>query len=286
MTQYQTMNRRSFVKRMAILATLAGAGHLPVLGAESGNGSGIDADTGPAAVKPISGYMQKFSPSGGNVTKHRDCKLTYDIVHWSAPDLQAGVTENDVPGTVEIRWRSHNGEVRYEILQKVNFAGLHNLLEAQIVCASDTLNALRSWNVRTYSTYPSGDKVPFSEMIETGESKNGRITVEEGGYDYSFTAKHPVVSQWTVLNFLMYHAANSTSATFDLLQDLSLFKANQTIFFDETMEVTVKDGHKVNLDSYAQIGEGVLPIHYLLDEQRRPQLVTNSIVSWALRDIS
>ena len=57
------------------------------------------------------------------------------------------------------------------------------------------------------------------------------------------------------------------------------------LVFDETIEVVVKGGRKVKLDSYAQTGQGILPVHYMLDEQHLPQLVTSSLVSWALRAV-
>jgi hypothetical protein len=185
-------------------------------------------------------------------------------------------------------------------MQQTSFGGMDNVIEAQMVCADDELNTLRSWSTRTFSKDPSGNVAPLSEMNETGENRGGKILIKEnvsgwgsrdlrskgrqGEYQYGFEARKPVISQWTILNFLIQHATNTASVAFDLLQDLSLFKANQNLFFDETVEVVVKDGRKVKLDSYAQTGEGILPVHYLLDEQHRPQLVTSSLVSWALKE--
>jgi hypothetical protein len=68
------------------------------------------------------------------------------------------------------------------------------------------------------------------------------------------------------------------------LQDLSLFKPNQVLTGDDATVVRLKDGRSLSLQTYAQTGQGVLPIHYLLDEQRRPQLVTNCMLSWDLQD--
>lgn len=176
--------------------------------------------------------------------------------------------------------------MRYEVMQQTRFGGMDNAIEARIVCAADDLNSLRSWQVLTYSRSPSGDKVPLSEMNETGENRVGQIQAKGGKHQYGFAASHPVVSQWTVLDFLIRRATENTSVTFDLLQDLSLFKANQTLVFDGNVEVTVKGGRRVELDSFAQTGEGILPVHYMLDGQGRPQLVTGSLVSWALRSVT
>jgi hypothetical protein len=189
-------------------------------------------------------------------------------------------------GSLEILRRAGNGRVQYEVKQRTQFGGLDNILEAEIVCAADELNTLQSWEIRTHNEVPTGGKLDLSEMSETGDVKAGRIRVKGGPEEYGFTATHPVVSQWTMLDFLARHGSPSTSASFDLLQDLSLFKANQELVFDGTTDVAVAGGRTVKLATYSQTGEGVLPIHYLLDEQRRVQLVTQSLVSWALTGIS
>jgi len=67
-----------------------------------------------------------------------------------------------------------------------------------------------------------------------------------------------------------------------LLQDLSLFKPNQSLVYDGERRVKLQGGQTVTLQTYAQTGRGILPIHYLLDAEKRPQLVTSSILSWAL----
>lgn len=76
------------------------------------------------------------------------------------------------------------------------------------------------------------------------------------------------------------------NATFDLLQDLSLFKANHMLVYHGETRLKLKVGRTVTLQAYVQTGEGVLPIHYLCDEERRPQLVTTSLLSWALRGVA
>jgi len=78
-----------------------------------------------------------------------------------------------------------------------------------------------------------------------------------------------------VLDFLMRKANSASDAAFDLLQDLSLFKPNQALVYDGVTVVELRGDRTIELQTYAQTGQGVLPIHYLLDEQRRPQLVTN-----------
>ena len=68
--------------------------------------------------------------------------------------------------------------------------------------------------------------------------------------------------------------------TFDMLQDLSVLRVNQQLI----------DEGPIDLDSgtytsFAQTGEGILPTHYLLDDQQRPQLITFGLIAWVLTDI-
>jgi hypothetical protein len=80
----------------------------------------------------------------------------------------------------------------------------------------------------------------------------------------------------------MRTANPALNVTFDLLQDLSLFKLGQVLTYDGLTPVKIKGGKTVKLQTYAQTGQGILPIHYLLDDLMRPQLITASLLSWAL----
>ncbi|SVC80151.1 uncharacterized protein METZ01_LOCUS333005, partial [marine metagenome] len=50
------------------------------------------------------------------------------------------------------------------------------------------------------------------------------------------------------------------------------------------LRIDNKDG--LNFGTFVQIGSGIQPIHYLLDDQMRPQIVTFSILAWILKDIT
>jgi hypothetical protein len=68
---------------------------------------------------------------------------------------------------------------------------------------------------------------------------------------------------------------------FDLIQDLSLLRPNHKLVSDGSVEFSAG-----SYNTYVQSGEGILPVHYLLDEDRRPQLITFGLIAWALTDIS
>lgn len=283
--QATDVNRRQFLKTGVIAAALAGAGRLPLLSAQTEAGSSIDASTGPHAVKPIRDHLKRFSRAEAPLSKSGHYALTYDIVHWNWVNNRPGTTGNLVLGRVGIERRAAGDRVIYEVNQRTRIGGVDNFLDARIVCEAGDLNSLREWTLSSYSKSVKGELDPLSKLGEKGRCNDGRIRIESDAHNYEFLARNPVVTQWTVLDFLMRKANPASDVEFDLLQDLSLFKPNQALVYDGVTPVELEGATTVELQTYAQTGQGVLPIHYLLDEQSRPQLVTNSILSWSLSDI-
>lgn len=279
------VNRRQFLKTGAIATALAAAGRLPLLSAQTEADVSLDASTGPYAVKPIRDHLKRFSPAGASLRKNETYSLTYDIIHWNWVRGRQGTFANSVLGRVTIERVTADDQVIYEVNQRTRIGGLDNFLEARIVCNKDDLNSLGGWTLSSYSKSVKGELDPLSKLDEKGRCDDGRIRIESDEHEYGFSAKKPVVTQWTVLDFLMRKANPSLDATFDLLQDLSLFKPGQSLVYDGATPVALEDGTSLKLQTYAQTGQGVLPIHYLLDEQRRPQLITNSILSWSLAQL-
>lgn len=291
--QATDVNRRQFLKTGAIAAALITTGRLPLLSAQTEVDPSIDASTGPYAVKPIRDHLKRFSPVQTPLRNIGDYGIAYDIIHWNWVNGRPGTYGNSVVGQVAIERRAAGDEVVYDINQGTRIGGLDNYLEARIVCEANDLNSVRGWTLKSYSTAAgrrigpapqslAGGSSPTLQLSEKGRCDNGDIRIESDGHEYGFRAENPVVTQWTIFDFLIHKASPAKDATFDLLQDVSLFKPDQSLTYHGVTPVSLKGGKSLELRSYAQTGRGVLPIHYLLDEQGRPQLVTNSILSWSL----
>ena len=278
----KTMNRRDFLQSGLMAGALAAAGRLPLLAADRGVGSGIDASTGPYAVKPIRDHLSRFSPARTELRGLQKYTLIYDIVHWNWVRGQRGTFANSVIGQVVIKRRVENSRVIYDVSQQTKIGGVNNFVEANIICSADDFGSLRRWQLHSYELSLKGQADPISELNEKGACQGGNIRVKSGNYSYEFNTRNPVVTQWTVLDLLIREADSRLRAEFDLLQDLSLFKPNQSLVYDGETRVRLKDGQTATLQAYSQTGQGILPIHYLIDAQGHPQLVTSSILSWAL----
>jgi hypothetical protein len=275
------MDRRQFLQSGLMAAALATSGRLPLLSAKEGAGSGIDASTGPYAVKPVRDHLSRFLPVG-TITGRKEYALTYDIVHWHWLKGKRNTHANSVIGKVEIRRKEAKGQVVYNVSQETLIGGINNIIKAQIICDTDELNSLRRWNFQSYEVDSKGRSVPLSKLTESGSCRKGSIRIDSGNHQYEFDSKGEVLTQWTMPDLLICRTKLKMGIKFDLLQDLSLFKPNQTLVYDGKIPVRCKGGRSVTLQTYAQTGEGILPIHYLLDARELPQLITSSMVSWAL----
>ena len=277
----ETINRREFLSSSMMATALAAAGRLPLLSAKESVSSGIDASTGPYAVKPIRDHLSRFLPVG-TVLGRKQYVLTYDIVHWHWSKGKRDTYANTVIGELTIERKEASDQVVYNVNQETFIGGVNNFIKAQIICDTDELNSLRRWDFQSYEVDPKGKIVALSKLTEIGSCRDGSIRVDSGNHQYEFYPKREVLSQWTIPDVLICKANPKLSITFDLLQDLSLFKPNQTLVYDGETHFRCKGGRSVTLQTYAQRGEGILPIHYLLDGQGWPQLITSSMVSWAL----
>lgn len=262
-------------------AVLASAGRLPLLSAEESIGSGIDASTEPYAVKPVRDHLSRFMKVK-TIPGSKKYVLTYDIVHCHWSKGQRDTFANTVIGEVTINRKEASGQVVYKVSQETLIKGVNNFIKAQIICDTDDLNSLRRWNFQSYEVDPKCNISSLSKLTEKGSCRDGSIRVDSGNHQYGFYTKRKVLSQWTIPDVLIHKAKLKPKLTFDLLQDLSLFKPNQIPVYDGETHFRCKDGRSVALQTYAQRGKGILPVHYLLDGQGWPHLITSSMVSWAL----
>ena len=67
-----------------------------------------------------------------------------------------------------------------------------------------------------------------------------------------------------------------------MLEDLTLLKPGQRLAEGPEARVPYSDGEHA-LKTWAQTGPAILPIHYLVDEQGLPQLITQGALAWALQ---
>jgi len=104
--------------------------------------TGIDAATGPYALKGIQEYLPRFTPVEKIVADPDNICLTYDLVQWTFVPGQPPPSPNVLIGTLSIRRKQRADDVRYVIYRQTEIDGVRNFLEADITCRSDELDPL------------------------------------------------------------------------------------------------------------------------------------------------
>ena len=244
------------------LAALAAAGRLPLLGAARL----------PAAASPVQGYLSEHAPASGPGSPGR---LVYDVLRWTRTDPATGETRNVKIGSLEIERVQEDGALKLNVRQRTSYSQPVNRLEAEALCDDDAWLSMRSWKVKSW-TEGREDSVYESE----GEVVGRRWRSNDGISESIGLFRRPMVSQWALPAALA--RGELKGGSFTLLEDFAAIKRQQTLRLGPEVRVPYQ-GKEHTFSSWAQTGPAVLPIHYLVDGNRLPQLMTQGALAWALQ---
>jgi hypothetical protein len=150
--------------------------------------------------------------------------------------------------------------------QKQRFGSLETKIEME--CLPDRLSTPVAWKVGTVSLDAEGKPVEVTRIEESGRVENGTI-VRKGRRVHKLAAPPAWTSNWSLFDAVQRLGGREIEPIrFDMLEDLDLVKPNQRLSYWGTAEVEL-GGKTIRLAGYQQIGEGILPYHYWLDESNR-----------------
>ena len=291
------MKRREFLLVTAMASTAAVSGYLPLLGrtqerikeAESVTPGSPKLTrnifTQPPAIEPITGYLPSFRPVSGGSLNLGDYELTYKAIVWNGVNPETGKSRNGEAGSLVLRRRQDGEHAFYTVDQKRQHGKRFNHLHAELVCSGSD-DALTEWRITSsFLETRTGNEVPDLTLREEGTVRDNTIHISDGRTNTEFRATDPVLSQWNVPGLLAKGSLRDITFRFDLMHELSVFKPGQTLRYSGEVQIPVATGN-VNLHCYAQTGYGVLPTHYLVDGTGRVQLITQSMLNWALQSVS
>jgi hypothetical protein len=166
--------------------------------------------------------------------------------------------------------------VKLSVRQRTAYPRPVNRLEAEALCNDDGWLTLRSWKMKSW--IEERDDCLYEA---SGEVVGTRARVDDGISERTlYNLPAAVTSQWSLAMALA--SGKASAGGFAMLEDLTIVRPDQTLAKGPAVEVPYQDGvHK--LTSWAHTGQGVLPIHYLVDENGLPQLMTQGALAWALQ---
>ena len=277
------IDRRQFLHSTFIATTLASTGQLPLLLSKADNDSGIDSLSEPYSTKPVRNYLKDFSLTEMPLRKYQEYRLIYNIISWNI-DVKTNEITNSIIGKLTFKRNVINSRPVYEVNQMLYFGETRNSTKAYITCYVDEWNSLDNWKLSAFQIGSRGQSFRLTELTETGKCEKGRIQIDSNGFQYNFNPRNPVMAQWTIPDYLLRKAHPGLNATFDLLQDLTSFKKDQSLIYDTETLLDIKGEKTIKLSTYVLTGQGSIPTHYLSDSRGLVQLVTSGILSWALSD--
>jgi hypothetical protein len=275
----KTLNRRDFLGVGAAAAALATSGNLPLLAASSNTGV-------PYSVVDYRTWLkEEFQPASGS-PNGKECVLTYKLLRWNGFDGQKDRTVCHHLGDLVIqRKRASADEVGYQVTRESE-PGAKERLTTDLVVKGPIEKGLASWRASSDITTQNPDMRDCCRYAIEGSVSENRISWTEGSNKTSHPAERPVHTEWTIPDLLAQLQPKDRVLRLDFLENGSTWKPDQTISFDGAVRVPVVEDQEVELDSYLQMGYGVLPTHYLVDRQGLTQFVTVGLTAWALAGVT
>ena len=161
-------------------------------------------------------------------------------------------------------------------------AGTTHETKAKIECRTDALCAPLSWQMSSVVIDAEGQPIEDSKIEQLAVVGSNGVEVTIGDSVSVRKVPEPFTSNWSLFEAVQRLAGPATKPlTFTLLEDLDLVKENQRLSFRESVEFDFGGG-PVRLQGYQQIGAGILPCHYWVDEHHRLLVALSGIRAYIL----
>jgi hypothetical protein len=147
------------------------------------------------------------------------------------------------------------------------------MLRTEAVCQGDALATPISWEQSVYvEKHPSS--APERWSTERVELRDGELHVSAGGRDFVRPAagKGGVSSNWGLLDVIeRLELGEGQELHFSMMEELKYLRGGHRLRYDGLCAADFGRGERV-MHRYTQMGSGVHPITYWLDEERRLRL--------------
>jgi hypothetical protein len=220
----------------------------------------------PHSLDIISDYLGGFQPPDGQFDPNGDWDHRY--LMWIA--LRGPAGKSWAGGALRIRRRAAaGGDVELQVSQMSRLHGGRDVghTQATVMCARDTLATPRRWEIESAILDEAGKPTPYTQTRVSGEAVRGEIVLRGEG-ERRIRAPKPLTSNWSLFDAVQRLSPDTHPLSFAMIEDLELVKRRQRIAPRDAVELEL-GGRRVRLLGFEQIGEGILPYTYWLDEQHR-----------------
>lgn len=244
----------------------------------------MPAETASVAHRSLVGLqslLATYEAPTGDFDSQGAWQHTYDLI---LPELADGKIEAQVAGSLRLcRTPANNdGQVRLDVLKMAHLSDrTWQRISAELWCRPDALGAPVRWSSDSAILDWQEKPIDATRFAESGEVHDGRIV--RGGKVCTTGLSGPYTSNWSIIEALQrLPHEGKLSLAFVMLEELDLLRPRQRLASCGVTEC-VAGGQSLRLEGYYQVGEGILPIHYWLDEQRRVLFVVCGLNAYMLK---
>ena len=193
-------------------------------------------------------------------------ELTSNFIIWMAQNTDKYASVGS------LRFHKSNassGNIQLQVDQSIRLNPPRNwgITTASLTCRDDALSTPVNWKVASKVTHDAGKIVDLTEVSITGKAAGGIITLHREK-DRQIKMPGPFTSNWSLIDAVQRLPFDSKVLKFDLLEDLELHRPEQRLAPGQTAEVEL-GGRTIKLHSFEQVGRGIPPTTYWLDDQHR-----------------
>jgi len=168
------------------------------------------------------------------------------------------------------RERRGNDGVRLRVdLSVAEVSGYLRRTNVVLDCAADALCTPQSWTLESQSLDLEDRPTKGTRFSESGAAGDGSIEIRFGKRTRKEKVPRPFTSNWSLFDAVQrLHGEKTRPLKFAMLEGMDLLKPGQRLELREAKEFKL-GGRKLRLRGYHQIGRGVLPWQYWVDERGR-----------------
>ena len=141
-------------------------------------------------------------------------------------------------------------------------------MKANVLALNDTLTTPLSWTFEDQMLDRERKTIPLTRIEVSAQAEDQHLVLSGGA------KKHLRLDRPWTLDFTLFDALQRLSPdkpgpwAFDMFEDFDMLRPNQRLSPCGTVTALLGD-KSLRLHGYKQLGRGILPRHYWLDDQRR-----------------
>ncbi|MGB2820566.1 MAG: hypothetical protein WBF17_06260 [Phycisphaerae bacterium] len=182
---------------------------------------------------------------------------------------------NHDAGELHIDRKLDGGAQRLAVRQTLrNSQGKLHTIRAAVSCGLDALASPTAWTLRSEFSGSHVDGLPPLAVEQAGCIRGNTWQITAGGRKTECRAPLPLTADWCLFEAVQrmdFRAA--APVKFHVLEGLSVLKEDHRLSYRGKIPVTWGP-EKLELHCFSQVGRGVYPYEYWLDDRHRLLLVT------------